>query len=195
MTVITTHIAAWGALTAAVLYALRLLYSHLSHIWAMQQNGCLRPPSYRHLDPILGFDFFLRFMQSIQQGDSFTFAQQQFNQYGKSYTTNSWGKTMLHTMDARNMQAVLSTHFDKFAVEPVRQDVLEPFMGRGIFTTDGAFWEHSRALIRPLFVKATIGDFSAFDVHVRRLIDLIPGDGSTVDLQPLFKRLVSSPDC
>lgn len=56
-------------------------------------------------------------------------------------------------------------------------------------TTDGSFWEHSRALIRPTFARAQIANLSTLEVHVSRMIDLIPKDGSTVDLQPLFARL------
>ncbi|KAL8924228.1 MAG: hypothetical protein Q9208_004192 [Pyrenodesmia sp. 3 TL-2023] len=52
------------------------------------------------------------------------------------------------------------------------------------------FWEHSRALIKPGFARMQIADIhlSTFDRHVRRLVDLIPADGSTIDLQLLFPR-------
>jgi cytochrome P450 len=56
-------------------------------------------------------------------------------------------------------------------------------------TSDGAFWEHSRALIKPTFARAQIADLTSYDIHVNHLLALIPTDGSTVDLQPLFARL------
>ena len=67
----------------------------------------------------------------------------------------------------------------------------EPFVGKGIMCTDGAFWEHSRALIKPIFAKAQIADLhlGAYAVHVRNLLAELPTDRSTVDLQPLFARL------
>ena len=44
-------------------------------------------------------------------------------------------------------------------------------------------------MITPTFLKAQVENLVAFDVHVQRLLDNIPRDHSTVDLQPLFQRL------
>lgn len=44
-------------------------------------------------------------------------------------------------------------------------------------------------MLRPNFVKAQVGDLESFERHVSELIDLVPKDGSTVDLSPLFFRL------
>lgn len=63
-------------------------------------------------------------------------------------------------------------------------------MAQGIFTADGSIWARSRALIRPTFARSGISNFSCLEKHVGRLLDLIPHDGSTVDLQPLMKHLV-----
>lgn len=62
-------------------------------------------------------------------------------------------------------------------------------LGEGIFTTDGASWQHSRDLLRPNFVRSQIGDLPMFETHVKKLTAAIPRDGSTVDLQGLFYRL------
>ena len=73
----------------------------------------------------------------------------------------------------------------------MRSFAFDPFVGRGIMCSDGALWEHSRTLIKPTFARAQIADLhlTAFDVHVRNLIQLIPKDETTIDLQPLFARL------
>lgn len=44
-------------------------------------------------------------------------------------------------------------------------------------------------MLRPNFVKAQVGDLGTFERHVAELIDLIPTDGRTIDLSPLFFRL------
>jgi hypothetical protein len=64
-------------------------------------------------------------------------------------------------------------------------------MGRGIISNDGPVWEHARGAIRPAFTRAEIANPEAFGVHVERFLNLLPMDGSVVDLQPLFDRLVS----
>jgi len=55
--------------------------------------------------------------------------------------------------------------------------------------TDGHLWEHSRGLLRPAFSRKEISDLPSLEVHVKNLLAKIPGDGSTVDLRPLFTRM------
>lgn len=59
-------------------------------------------------------------------------------------------------------------------------------LGHGIFTTDGSAWERSRAMVRPNFTRQQVADLDMFENHMSHLIDSIPRDGSTVDLQDLF---------
>lgn len=73
-------------------------------------------------------------------------------------------------------------------VEDSRQG-FHPFLGKGVFTTDGPFWAHSRSVLRPQFEKHQVSDISQFEPHVQRLFQNIPSDGSTVDLQDLFHKL------
>ena len=55
--------------------------------------------------------------------------------------------------------------------------------------TDGAFWQHSRAILRPQFEKSQVSALDQFEPYVQKLIKCIPADGSTVDLQSLFAKL------
>lgn len=58
----------------------------------------------------------------------------------------------------------------------------------GIFTTDGAQWQHSREMLRPNFVRSQVGDVQTFEKHVSRLIaTIVPGQ--EVDLSERFFRL------
>ncbi|KAI9815253.1 MAG: hypothetical protein M1827_002733 [Pycnora praestabilis] len=90
-------------------------------------------------------------------------------------------------MDVANTQAVLTQLFDRFGVEPMRLHIGKPFIGKGVFSTDGAYWQHSRNLIKPMFARAQVSDFTALDLHLSRMMNRIPQDGSTIDLQVLFK--------
>lgn len=113
-----------------------------------------------------------------------------FSRLWKTYELNSWGTMAIHTMDPQNIHEVLATSFGKFGVQPLRLAVSEPFLGRGVFTTDGPYWEHSRELIRPMFSRAQISDLAALDVHLDRMFARLPQDGSTVELQRLLKLMV-----
>jgi hypothetical protein len=41
-------------------------------------------------------------------------------------------------------------------------------------------------MIRPNFIRSQVADLDTFETHISHLIDAIPRDGSTVDLQELF---------
>ncbi|KAK0339750.1 hypothetical protein LTR02_018279, partial [Friedmanniomyces endolithicus] len=66
-------------------------------------------------------------------------------------------------------------------------------LGDGIFVQDGAAWEHSRALLRPNFVREQISDLDMEERHVQSLIKVLPvqSDGWTAEtnIQTLFFRL------
>ena len=149
------------------------------------------PKRYGHLDPFLGSDLFYSFIRSIGRGDALQFAQSLFDRHGKTFVATVFGRVVLNTMDAKNIQVVLSSN-DIFTVAPVRQEALEPLMGKAIFTTDGPTWSRSRSLIKPIVAKAHSPSYSAsFYAHVQHLLDRVPRNGSTVDLQPLFRLFVS----
>lgn len=89
------------------------------------------------------------------------------------------------------MQAVLGLNARNYGLEPLSEGLAMPSFGKGINTTDGEYWLHSRASIKPTFSKMEICDFTSLEMHFSRLVDLIPKDGMMVDLQSLFSRLMS----
>ena len=56
-------------------------------------------------------------------------------------------------------------------------------------TTDELPWKHSRALLRPSLTSPRSFNLPALETHLRKLLLLLPVDGSTVDLKPLFSQL------
>lgn len=63
---------------------------------------------------------------------------------------------------------------------------MKPVFGEGIFILEGAEWAHSRAMLRPNFVRSQVADLEVFERHVGKLIARIPKNGETVDLSELF---------
>ena len=53
-------------------------------------------------------------------------------------------------------------------IQTIRQGVLYDFLGSGIFTTDGAFWQHSRAMLRPQFEKSQVSAIDQFEPYVQK---------------------------
>jgi cytochrome P450 len=44
-------------------------------------------------------------------------------------------------------------------------------------------------MVRPNFTRSQVADLDTFETHIKHLIQKLPRDGSTVDLQPLFFQL------
>ena len=77
--------------------------------------------------------------------------------------------------------------------KPVRLPAQDPFCGRGFITTDGAAWEHSRSLLQPSFQRGNAADRPTMDRYLKKVIDHMPADDETFDLQPLLFSLVGVP--
>lgn len=172
------------------------LYSKLSaylKFWQVsKKSGCLPPVKYPHKVP-LGLDLFFDQFKAMKRGNAEAARRERFETYGKTYESTSWGTRCIDTMNDRNIQAVLSRSFDDFGVEPQRLHTGEPFIGRGVFSTDGPYWRYSRDLIKPMFAKAQISSFATLDIHLDRMMERIPRDGSTINLQALLKLMVRLP--
>ena len=48
---------------------------------------------------------------------------------------------------------------------------------------------HSRNLLKGMLARTNVADLKSFKVYVDGLISQIPGNGSTINLQPLFGKL------
>ncbi|UKZ78272.1 hypothetical protein TrVFT333_006008 [Trichoderma virens FT-333] len=101
----------------------------------------------------------------------------------------------LVTTDPQNIQTILALKFKDFGLGVNRTENFEPLLGHGIFATNGKQWEHSRALLRPQFIRGQVSDLNLEEEHVKALMTVLDRrvglDGWTdlVDLLPLFFRL------
>ncbi|KXL51422.1 hypothetical protein M433DRAFT_386533 [Acidomyces richmondensis BFW] len=101
---------------------------------------------------------------------------------------------MLFTLEPANLQAMLATQFKDYCTGHQRFQQFKPILGRSIFSSDGPFWEHSRALFRPQFSRDNINDLEATgkaaDALIRALGSIdFSGWTEEVDMQPLLFNL------
>lgn len=110
-----------------------------------------------------------------------------------TYKQHLLGQEMYFTSDPKNIQAVLATQFQDFDLGSARRGNMIATLGDGIFVQDGKAWEHSRAMLRPNFVRDQVSDLVAQERHVQNLLRVMPvqSDGWTAetDIQTLFFRL------
>lgn len=94
---------------------------------------------------------------------------------------------------AKNIQAMLTSQFNDFYLGPSRRGNMIVTLGDGIFVQDGKPWEHSRALLRPNFVRDQVSDLDLEERHVQNLLQQlhVQDDGWTreTEIQTLFFRL------
>jgi cytochrome P450 len=182
------------ALTLVSLILIRLLVDNrrqrrTNTSQVVQHEGCEDPPPYPHTDPH-GKDLFELSMQAYQEHRFLDFTSELFEKHGQTFSTISDGKLWIRTKDPQISKAIYATFFDNFGLEPIRYEDKDSFFGDGILVVDGARWKHRRALIRPAFEMAHIGNFERLERHGGRFLGVLPKDGSTVDLLPILKRLV-----
>ncbi|KAF8852932.1 putative cytochrome P450 [Acephala macrosclerotiorum] len=97
---------------------------------------------------------------------------------------------LLVTRDPENVKAMFSTQSSDYDISATRSSAFMPLLGEGIFTSTGAQWKHSRALVRPQFSREEISNLELVERHVRTLMRVLSvndeGWTQTVDLQPLM---------
>lgn len=70
-------------------------------------------------------------------------AWKRYEAVGNTFQVSRLGGSFLQTRDPENIKAILATNFQDFGLG-ARMNQMGPFLGKGIFTTDGKAWEHSR---------------------------------------------------
>jgi cytochrome P450 len=150
------------------------------------EHGC-QPIKKRKLkDPIFGSDEIRARMKAAKEHRLLESSKQKFEEMGThTFTVALLKQNLIFTREPENIKTILSLRFKDFGLGQ-REANLGRLLGRGIFTTDGEAWSHSRALIRPNFARDQVADLDAFERHIQTLFKLLPRDGSTVDLQELF---------
>ncbi|KAI4212401.1 MAG: hypothetical protein LQ351_004833 [Letrouitia transgressa] len=177
-----------GLLTSERFY--RKWMRHASFVAAKEQYGCQLLRRYPHWDHWWGLDLYQQRAKAAQLGQLMRLYMSHFALYGKTYEEQFFDTRVINTMEAPNIQQVAALSFQDWGKVSSRSNSASPFLGRGIFSEDGAFWKHSRDLIKPTFARSEISDFILLGVYVDRFFDLIPKDGNTFDIQPMLHKLV-----
>jgi hypothetical protein len=91
----------------------------------------------------LGFALWRDAKKSVAELKGLEHNAVRFEKYGTTYGAYMLGNSLIATMDPENVKAVLSTKFADFGLGQ-RLTAFGPLIGKGIFTSDGSHWEHSR---------------------------------------------------
>ncbi|KAM0126263.1 hypothetical protein ACHAP3_009340 [Botrytis cinerea] len=148
---------------------------------AAKQHGCKKVQKYPHQDLIWGTDLMKKRVKAVGEGRQMTLFMEHFNKVGKAFKENFFGTRVINTIEVRNIQqvcALSSGYYGKSA-----QNFFKEFLGDEVLSLDGKAWKHSRDIVKHIFSRAEVSDMDTLSFHVDRFIDLIPSDGSAIDLQ------------
>ncbi|KAF2709973.1 cytochrome P450 [Pleomassaria siparia CBS 279.74] len=184
------HFTGWLIVLSLLSTLCYKLVSWLLYRSAVERHGCSEPPHYPHKVPFFGLDHFVNTMNAFKNVNFLDYKASQFTKYGKTFETNNFGTVLFETIDPEVSKAVFSTHATKFGLQPLRYETAKHLWGNGIIVVDGAHWQRGRALIRASFDVVHIANFERLRKHTETFLSLLPKDGATVDLIPLFKSLI-----
>lgn len=150
-----------------------------------REHGCKPVLQFPLKDPFFGIDALLERNKAKKEHRILDLILGYTKKYGNTWALRVFGQEFIMTIEPQNVKTVLSLNFEDFGIAN-RERSLGRLLGKGIFTTDGERWAHSRAMIRPNFTRTQVADLEAFERHIQTLLTILPQDGSTVDLQDLF---------
>lgn len=139
----------------------------------------------------LGLDVIREIGKQITENRRLISVQRLYEQYGSTHSVTLFGNKTISTREPENLRTVYSLNFDHYGLEPLRLPVVEPALGRNIFSTDGPYWKHSRDHVNAIFTRGNVSNISAFEKHFEQMLEEIPKDGSAFDMMPLINDLVS----
>jgi cytochrome P450 len=149
------------------------------------QHGC-KPikAQFPHVPLSFGLDFIIQNVRAFRRNGFLELLRSRHAAYGTTFTAKALNRRGIFTIEPENVKTVLAGRFQDYCLGD-RPPIMGQLLGRGIFVSDGEDWSHSRALLRPNFVKDQIADLSLINGHIEDLLKVVQ-DGQLVDLQPLF---------
>lgn len=189
----TTSFSLIAGCLAIFYYAARAAGNSIHYNREKKARGCGDIKAYHHYDPFFGLDFAYSLSKAFKAHRWLAWQKEMHaSQKAKTFKANFLGSRMVYSSESENMKAMSTSHWTEFGIEPLRRanGVIDPIGGPGVSTSDGDLWRFSRDLIKPYFTRSGYSNLSRLEVHVDKLLELVPRDGSTFDLQPLMQRWV-----
>ena len=178
-------------LAVYVLYKVQQRLSlSVRHDPIIKEYGCKPIRRFPEVEnPFFEWRFLANTMKAYRKHRLMELIQDRYSRLGYTIRPKMMFRYIYHTAEPDNIKTILATKFSDWSLPDGRKRRLIPLLGQGIFTSDGAAWQHSRDLLRPNFSRTQVRDLDTFETHIQHLLVAIPRDGSTIDLQDLFFRL------
>ncbi len=122
-------------------YVLASYLASRRHAQNAARLGCKEPPRRAHKLP-LAIDIAQRLMKADTEKRVPDLFLDVYEELGRVATWKQYflGTDAILTVDPKNIQAILATQFNDFAIGDGRRKNFSPMLGNGIFTADGKAW-------------------------------------------------------
>jgi hypothetical protein len=117
--------------------------SHVSVARFKRKHGCKPEHKIPQFERIIGYDLYRIQMNASKEKRILEVGYKRYQDNGNTWSASMMGKTFFNTIDPENVKAILASNFNDFGIGQ-RLDAFGALLGRGIFTSDGKQWEHSR---------------------------------------------------
>ncbi|KAI1106154.1 putative N-alkane-inducible cytochrome P450 [Jackrogersella minutella] len=186
--------------TVVILLTLLVTYTVIKSKLKKRRNavkaaalGCLPPPVMRSTN-LIGNSILRESMRATREDRGPQYMADKMDSVSRSCHTIKVpiiDYEIVVTRDPENARALFTS--PDFDISQHRQRSWMPLLGKGIFTSRGEIWKHSRALLRPQFAREMISNPQLEEHHLQNLWGRLAADAATgwtgkVDLAPLFFR-------
>ncbi|KAF4628927.1 hypothetical protein G7Y89_g9221 [Cudoniella acicularis] len=155
-----------------------------------KENNCQPIPTYPHVDPIFGFDYWYALKKAAGSRNLLVWIREQYSLYGYTYFARLQTTHIINTCEPENLKAMHSTKFRDFGVDKRRHEAFVPLLGvNSILLSNGATWKHKRAALAPSFTRSQYSNLPLFEKHILNLIGEIKAENAAagqVDLTDYF---------
>ena len=117
--------------------------AYISAVNFKKEHGCKPVHKLPQSERIVGFGLYRAQVKASRERKLLEVVYKRCMDNGLTWSASMMGKTFFNTIDPENIKAVLATNFDAFGIGE-RHAAFGALLGRGIFTSDGKQWEHSR---------------------------------------------------
>ncbi|GKZ63203.1 hypothetical protein AnigIFM49718_011272 [Aspergillus niger] len=174
----------WPLLLQVIYRAFRAISSQRFRLL----HGCQSAPKGRRLGLPFGIDHLAILWQAARKNRFLEAVDLDFRSSGRTtIIQRHLNRRTVMTCEPDNIRTILSLKSDDYNIAS-RKRSFGPLVSVGVLVTDGADWAHSRAITRRSFGRSQLANFEPLEQTLQDLVSLLPRDGGTVDLQPLFLR-------
>lgn len=160
----------------------------------IRKHECHPPLAYPQRGP-LGLSEIRESTKAFHARTFLEWTCSQYKLHGNTFASSYLRQTIIHTIEPKNIKAVLGTNFHHYGIGWRKKYAFKPLFGNSLFQLDGRAWDRSRAALKAAFNHARVTEFAATEEEVDPFLDKLRTESTTqplLDLAPYFIRLAAN---